>query len=71
MGGTRPTAVGVDRTLDLAHEADGFAQGNDDFFVMLDVLIGEHPSATVLEPFMADLVYDEMELVICPVNWKY
>jgi hypothetical protein len=60
--------VGVDHTVDFGHDADGFAQGNDDFFVMLDVLIGEHPSATVLEPFVADLVSADMELVACTMN---
>jgi len=37
--------VGVDHFVDFAHDADGFAQGNDDLLVMLDVLIGEDPTA--------------------------
>lgn len=33
-----PAAVGFDHGVYFGHEADGFAEGNDDFVVMGDVL---------------------------------
>ena len=31
----------VDNFVDLGHDADGFANGNDDLLVMLDVIVGQ------------------------------
>jgi hypothetical protein len=46
----------IDKVVDFVHDADGLTQGDNDFPVMFDAFIGEDPSATVLDPFVADLV---------------
>src|SRR3990172_12643200 len=60
--GGGPAAVGVDGSVDLGHEADGFVQGHDDAVVVGDVVGGEHAALAVLEPLGADLVAADVEV---------
>ncbi len=57
--------------VDLGHDADGLAEGDDDLLVVLDVLVGQHAAGagvlaalglTVLEPLLADLVAADVEV---------
>ena len=59
---TGPAAVLVDDFVDFGHQADGVGQGDDDFVVVGDVVRGEDPPFTVLEPFLADLVAADVEV---------
>ena len=58
----RPAAVGGDGLVDFGHEADGFIQGDDDFLVVGEVVVGELAAAAVFEPFVADLVAADVEV---------
>ncbi len=59
---TGPAAVGFDDLVDLGHEADGFAEGDDDLVVVGDVFVGQGAAFAVLEPFLADLVAADVEV---------
>ena len=58
----RPASVGVDGLIDFGHEADGFGEGDDDFLVVGEVVVGELAAAAVFEPFVEDLVAADVEL---------
>ena len=62
---------GFDDFVDLGHDADGLAEGDDDRLVVVDVLVGQHAAEAgvlaalglaVLEPFLADLVAADVEV---------
>ena len=52
----------VDDLVDLGHEAEGFAEGDDDFVVVGDVFGAEGAAFAVFEPFLADLVAADVEI---------
>ena len=37
-----PAAVGFDDFVNLGHDADGLAEGDDDLLLVVDVLVGQH-----------------------------
>ena len=41
--------MGVDGLVDLGHEADGLVEGDDDFLVMGEVVVGELAAAAFFE----------------------
>ena len=58
----RPAAVLVDCRVDLGHQADCLAEGDDDLLVVLHVFVGEFPALAVFQPFLADLVAADVKL---------
>ena len=66
-----PTAVSVNPLFDLIKNADGFADGNDDLLIVLDVLSAQYVTGSgiltaftlpILEPFLADLVAADVKV---------
>ena len=57
-----PAAVGFDDFVDLGHQADGFAEGEDDLVVVGDVFVVQGAAFAVFEPFLADLVAADVEV---------
>ena len=63
-----PAAVGFDDFVNLGHDADGLAEGDDDFLVVGNIVVGKYPSwiaflwPPVLEPLLADLVAADIEV---------
>ena len=63
--------MGLDHLVDLAHEADGFVEGDHDAVVVGDVLVGQLAAGVgvlatgdalaVFEPLVADLVATDVE----------
>lgn len=51
-----------DGLVDLAHQADGLVEGDDDALVVADVLARERATFTVFEPLVADLVAADLEV---------
>lgn len=47
---------GGDQLVDLGHQADGLAQGDDDLLVVLDIVVRQLPAFAIFEPFFANLV---------------
>jgi len=58
----RPAAVFFDHAVNLGHEADGFVDGNDDALVVIDVFVSQRAAATILQPFLANLVAANVEV---------
>ena len=63
--------MSFDDLVDLGHDANGLAKGDDDFLVMVDVPLGQYVgsagilaalSLAVLTPLLADLVGADMEV---------
>ena len=60
--GAGPAAVGFDHLVDFGHQADSLLQGDDDLLVVVDVFVGEYPTAAVLQSLLPDLVPANMEV---------
>jgi len=67
----RPAAVLVNDLINLSHDADGLAQRNNDFLVMVNVILGQNTtgsrilaslSLAVLEPLVANLIAADIEV---------
>jgi len=61
----RPNSLDVpggDSCVDLAHEADGLAEGDGHLGVVLLVGVGEGAALAVFEPLVADLVAADFEV---------
>ena len=48
--------------VDFGHQADGLVDGDNHFFVVLDVLVRERAAAAVLQPLLAGLVAADPKL---------
>ncbi len=58
----RPAAVGFDDLVDLPHDADGLEESDDDFLVVVDVVLRERAALPVLQPLVADVVAADVEV---------
>ncbi len=58
----RPATVGFDDLVDLLHDADGLEESDDDFLVVVDVVLRERAALPVLQPLVADVVAADVEV---------
>ena len=54
--------MGFDDFIDLGHQANGFAEGDDDFVIVGDVFVVQGAAFAVFEPFLTDLVAADVEV---------
>ena len=47
--------------IDFCHQFNCFLEGDDDFLLVGEVIVGEGAAATVFEPFVANLVAANLE----------
>src|SRR5438046_2248928 len=59
---TRPATMLLDDCIDLAHQANGLAEGGDDLLIVDDVVLGQRATLAVLEPLLADLIAADFEV---------
>ena len=52
----------VDYFINLPYELNGFAKSDDDFLVMLYVVLGQTATLADFEPFWANLVAADVEI---------
>lgn len=52
----------INHLVNLGHDADGFAEGNDDALIVGDVVSGQGATLAVFEPFFADLIAADVEV---------
>ena len=57
-----PAAVSVDDFVDFGHDADGFAQSDDDLLVVFDIGLRELAALAVFEPLLTNLIAANMKL---------
>ena len=61
--GFRPSAMLIDDLVDLLHEADDLVEGDNDFLITGEVVGREGAALPVLEPFVADPVTANVEVL--------
>ena len=61
--GFRPSAMLIDDLVDLLHDADGLVEGDNDFLITGEVVGREGAALPVLEPFVADPVTANVEVL--------
>jgi hypothetical protein len=58
--------VFVNDLVNLLHQVDDFTQGDDDLVVAANVILRERAAFAVFEPFLANLIAADVEVLQAP-----